>query len=164
MEQRKQDGRGRDFQSDQVESTRRQATNGAVMKVPQPRRLGRKHEKADHFSCMAETYRTRGRSVDRYEDSGCSQCALENPYERLLACSIPPQPFRSYVANGKFLLHSRPSQPIYSPFLHNGKFLLLSLPICLEPRSKSLQLHHSCSPALLTRMTGFSHGITFRWT
>src|SRR6267378_233351 len=33
--------------------------------------------------------------------------ALENPFERL-----PPQPFPSYAANGKFLLHSRPSQPI----------------------------------------------------
>ena len=47
-----------------------------------------------------------GRSVDRYEDSGCSQCALENPYERLLAVSIPPQPFRSYVASGKFFIGS----------------------------------------------------------
>jgi hypothetical protein len=45
----------------------------------------------------------------------CSQYALENPFERLLACSIPPQPFPSYAANAKFLLHSRPSLPI-SPF------------------------------------------------
>ena len=36
----------------------------------------------------------------------------------------------------------------HSPFLHNGKVILLSLPICLEPRSKSLQLHHSCSPCI----------------
>src|SRR6267378_1200301 len=78
------------------------------------------------------------------------------PGESLRACSIPPQPFPSYAANAKFLLHSRPSLPIcplltcisqsaqslHGPFLQNRKFLLLSLPSCLQPRSKCLQLDH----------------------
>ncbi|KAN0076417.1 hypothetical protein V8E54_006559 [Elaphomyces granulatus] len=90
----REDGRGRDFQSDRVKSMRRQS----LLSV-----------------------------------------ALENPFERL-----PLQPFPSYAANGKFLLHSRPSPPIcllltcisqsaqslHCPFLQNPRqaFLKSLLP------------------------------------
>src|SRR5467141_602985 len=75
--------------------------------------------------------------------------ALENPFERL-----PPQPFPSYAANGKFLLHSRPSLPI-CPLLTCISQSAQSLP----PRTVSSYSFRSLPPyssiTLLTWMTGF---------
>ncbi|KAN0076418.1 hypothetical protein V8E54_006560 [Elaphomyces granulatus] len=71
-------------------------------------RPGKKHEKADHSACVAETQT--GKEANMMVGR---QCALENPFE-----CLPPQPFPSYATNGTEIKDSDQAF-LKSPLLRN---------------------------------------------